>query len=276
MDRRVFLAASAAVSAAAQQSRPKEWRTAPLGYSDTPQLPGQQWKVHDIERPRPPVIAPGARPGDPPSDAVVLFDGRDLSQWYQRGRGADRGKELPARWKVENGYMECVGGAGDLISREKFGGAQFHIEWASPVEIDGDSQWRGNSGIVIMGRYEIQVLDSWSNPTYADGQAGSIYGQWPPMANPCRAPGEWNVYDIFFEAPRFEGGKLAKPAFVTVVFNGVLVHHHQEIIGQMAHRIVRPYEPHGPEEPLMLQDHDTKVRFRNIWVRRIRGYDVKS
>jgi hypothetical protein len=276
MDRRLFLAASAAASAAAQQNPQRQWRTAPLGYSDTPQLPGQPWKVHDIERPRPPVITPGARPGDPPSDAIVLFDGRDLSQWIHRGRGADRGKELPARWKVENGYMECVGGAGDLVSREKFGDAQFHIEWASPVEVDGDSQWRGNSGIVIMGRYEIQVLDSWNNPTYADGQAGSIYGQWPPLVNPCRAPGDWNAYDIFFEAPRFEGGKVAKPAFVTVVFNGVLVHHHQEIIGPMAHRIVRPYEPHGPEEPLVLQDHDTKVRYRNIWARRLLGYDRKS
>lgn len=276
MNRRLFLATAAAASAAAQQEKKPGWRTAPLGYSDTPVLPGQRWKVHDIERPRPPVVTPGGRSGEAPSDAIVLFDGRDLSQWFQRGRGADRGKELPARWKVENGYMECVGRTGDLISREKFGDAQFHIEWSAPAEIDGDSQWRGNSGVVLMGRYEIQVLDSWDNPTYADGQAGAIYGQWPPMVNPCRKPGEWNVYDIFFEAPRFEGGKLVKPAYVTVVFNGVLVHHHQEIIGQMAHRTIRPYEPHAPEEPLVLQDHDTKVRYRNIWARRIRGYDVKS
>lgn len=276
MDRRIFLSSAAALTAAARQQNRPGWRTAPLGYSDTPVLPGQPWKVHDINRPRPPVVTPGARPGDPPSDAIVLFDGRDLSHWYHRGRGADRGKELPARWKVENGYVECVGGAGDLVSREKFGDAQFHIEWASPALIDGDSQWRGNSGVVLMGRYEIQVLDSWENPTYADGQAGAIYGQWPPMVNPCRRPGEWNVYDIFFEAPRFDNGKLVRPAYVTVVFNGVLVHHHQEIIGQMAHRMIRPYEPHGPEEPLVLQDHDTKVRYRNIWARRIRGYDVRT
>jgi len=190
MNRRLFLATTAAASAAAQQEKKPGWRTAPLGYSDTPVLPGQRWKVHDIERPRPPVVTPGGRPGEAPSDAIVLFDGRDLSQWFQRGRGADRGKELPARWKVENGYMECVGRTGDLISREKFGDAQFHIEWSAPAEIDGDSQWRGNSGVVLMGRYEIQVLDSWDNPTYADGQAGAIYGQWPPMVNPCRKPGE--------------------------------------------------------------------------------------
>ena len=238
-------------------------------------IPGQTWKVHDIARPRPVVVTPAARAGDPPSDAVVLFNGRDLSQWVQAGRNADKGKMTPARWRVENGYMECVGRTGDLISKEKFGDAQFHIEWSAPVEIDGDSQWRGNSGVVIMGRYEIQVLDSWDNPTYADGQAGAIYGQWPPLANPCRRPGEWNVYDIFWEAPKFEGGRVVKPAFVTVVFNGVLVHHHKELVGQMAHKIVRQYEPHGAEEPLALQDHDTKPRYRNVWERRLKPYDSK-
>lgn len=278
MKRRSLLSLAAAAPAAAAQPRPKtaNWRTAPLGYSDTPQLPGQPWKVHDIARPRPPVVVPGARPGDPPSDAVTLFNGRDLSQWFHWGRGADRGKQLPARWRVAGGYVECVGKTGDLVSKEKFGDAQYHIEWSAPVEIDGDSQWRGNSGVIVMGRYEIQVLDSWDNPTYADGQAGAIYGQWPPLVNPCRRPGEWNTYDIFFEAPRFEGAKLMRPAYVTVVFNGVVVHHHQEIIGQMAHRTIRPYEPHGPQDHLVLQDHDTRPRFRNIWVRRIKGYDQRS
>lgn len=272
------LAAGGAASLSAQPAqvqKPRNWRTAPLGYSDTPVIPGQPWKVHDIARPRPAVVTPAARPGDPPSDAVVLFSGRDLSQWVQAGRGGDKGKMVAAKWHVANGYVECVGKTGDLISKEKFGDAQFHVEWASPKEIDGDSQWRGNSGILVMGRYEIQVLDSWDNPTYADGQAGAIYGQWPPLANPCRRPGEWNVYDIFWEAPKFEGSRLMKPAFLTLVFNGVLVHHHKEVIGPMAHKIVRQYEPHGPEEPLALQDHDTKPRFRNIWARRLKPYDSK-
>jgi len=171
--------------------------------------------------------------------------------------------------------VECVPKAGDLITKEKFGDAQFHVEWSAPAEIDGDSQWRANSGVLLMGRYEIQILDSWDNPTYADGQAGSIYGQWPPLVNPVRRPGEWNVFDIYFEAPRFEGQRLAKPAYVTVVFNGVLVHHHAQIIGPAAHKVVRAYEPHAAEEPLVLQDHETKVKFRNLWARKLKGYDSK-
>jgi hypothetical protein len=234
-------------------------------------LPGQKWKVHDIARPRPPQVAPGAQYGQPPSDATALFDGRSLSKWTARSRG----KEVAPGWKVEQGYVECVGGTGDLISKEKFGDAQYHIEWAAPAEIDGTSQWRGNSGVLIMSRYEIQVLDSWDNPTYADGQAGSIYGQWPPLVNPARRPGEWQSYDIAFEAPRFENGKLARPAYITVFYNGVLVHHRKEITGRMAHRAVGTYAPHEPEEPLMLQDHDTLVRYRNIWVRRLKGYDLE-
>ncbi|HXG34742.1 MAG TPA: DUF1080 domain-containing protein [Bryobacteraceae bacterium] len=254
------------------QQRSRE-RTSPPGYEDTPVLPGQKWRVHDLHRPHPPVVAPGARAGDPPSDAIVLFDGKDLSQWVQRGRGVDRGKLVSPRWKVENGYMEVVGGTGDLVTKEKFGDCQLHIEWAAPAEIDGSGQWRGNSGVLLMSRYEIQVLDSWENPTYADGQAGAIYGQWPPLVNPARKPGQWQSFDIVFEAPRFEGDQLVKPAYVTVFYNGVLVHHRQEIIGRMAHRRVGTYAPHGPEEPLALQDHDTKVRYRNIWIRRLKGYE---
>lgn len=251
----------------------KKNRTAGLGYDDGPVLPNQKWRVHDIKRPHPRVVAPGADCSRPPADAVVLFDGKDLSQWVNRGKGADKGKLVPAGWKLGNGYMECAGGAGDLISKEKFGNAQYHIEWASPEEVDGTSQWRGNSGVLLMGRYEIQVLDSYNNPTYADGGAGSIYGQWPPLVNASRGPGQWQSYDIVLEAPKFENGKLAKPAYVTIFHNGVLVHHHQEIIGQMAHRAIRPYEPHEAEEPLALQDHDVPVRYRNIWVRRLTGYD---
>ena len=265
----------AAAVFAAPPAAQKKNRTSPVGYTDTPVLPGQKWKVHDIARPHPPQVAPGAQYGQPPSDAVVLFDGQDLAKWTALGKGKERGKPVAPGWKVEHGYVECVGGTGDLISKEKFGDAQYHIEWAAPAEVDGTSQWRGNSGVLIMSRYEIQVLDSWNNPTYADGQAGSIYGQWPPLVNPARKPGEWQTYDIAFEAPRFENGKLAKPAYITIFYNGVLVHHHKEIIGSMAHRAVGTYAPHEPEEPLMLQDHDTLVRYRNIWVRRLKGYDLE-
>jgi hypothetical protein len=215
------------------------------------------------------VVTPAAQPGGPPSDAIVLFDGKDLSQWLQNFQGTVR----EPRWKVENGYMEIVGRTGTIFTKEKFGDCQLHIEWAAPAEIEGSGQWRGNSGVLLMNRYEIQVLDSFDNPTYADGQAGAIYGQWPPLVNASRKPGEWQSYDIVFEAPRFEGEKLIKPAYVTVFHNGVLVHHRQEIIGRMAHRVVGTYAPHGPEEPLALQDHDTPVRYRNIWIRRLGKYD---
>jgi hypothetical protein len=230
--------------------------------------PDPQWGIHDPNRPLPPVFDPGPGPAQPvpaPPGAVMLFDGTDLSKWSDAKGGA-------AKWKVENGYFEVSGG-GDLLSKEKFGDAQYHVEWSSPAEVKGDSQNRGNSGFLMMSRYEIQVLDSWNNVTYADGQAGSIYGQWPPLVNPARKPGEWNVYDIAFEAPVFEDGQLKKPAYVTVFYNGVLVHNRKELVGRMAHRVVGTYAPHAPEEPLMLQDHGSPVRYRNIWVRRIGGYD---
>jgi hypothetical protein len=251
------------------QTKGKNYRTSPTGYRDTPVLPGQKWKVHDIDRPRPRIVTPAAQIGQPPSDAIVLFDGKDLSHWQNE----QKGKLVPASWKVENGYMEVTPGTGTLVSKEKFGDAQFHVEWAAPTELSGDSQWRANSGFLIMNRYEIQVLDCYNNPTYADGQAASIYGQWPPLVNACRKPGEWQSYDIVFEAPKFEGEKLVKPAYATVFHNGVVVHHHQQIIGRMAHRVVGTYAPHAPEEPLALQDHDVPVRYRNIWVRRLQGYD---
>jgi hypothetical protein len=263
--------ALAAVLALAQQPQSKP---GDLGFTDTPMLPNLPWHVHDPARPHPKVITPGSAPGAPPSDAVVLFDGKDLSRWQQEGRGADRGKMVDAQWQVGVGYFEVVGGTGSLLTREKFGDCQLHVEWSSPAVIKGTSQGRGNSGVLIMSRYEIQVLDAWNNPTYADGQAGAIYGQWPPLANPARPPGEWNTYDILFEAPRFEGDKLVKPAYVTVLYNGVMVHHHKELMGPMVYRQVAHYTPHAPEEPLMLQDHNgDKVRYRNIWIRRPANYD---
>jgi hypothetical protein len=258
--------------AAWAQAQKKNYRTSPTGYNDTPVLPGQKWRVHDIARPVPPVVTPGVNAGDPPSDAVVLFDGKDTSKWVERA-GQEKG---PVTWKVEKGAMtvRCEKGAGSIETTQKFGSGQYHIEWSAPAEILGDSQWRGNSGILLMNRYEIQVLDSFNNKTYADGQAGAIYGQWPPFVNVARKPGEWQVYDIYFEAPEFNTErKIARPPYVTVVLNGVLLHHHQEIIGPMAHKIVAPFQAHGAEEPFGLQNHDTPVRYRNIWVRKARAYD---
>ena len=263
------LAGMAVVTVPAADSAPKG-RTSPVGYEDTPVLPGQKWRVHDLKRPHPPKVTPGDQPGKPPSDAAVLFDGKDLSKWSELAKD---GRISPARWKVENGAMEVVHGTGSLFTKEKFGDMQLHIEWTSPAKVDGSSQWRGNSGVLLMNRYEIQVLDSYNNLTYADGQAGAIYGQWPPLANAARKPGEWQTYDIFWEAPKWEGQKLLRPAYVTVMHNGVLLHHHKEVVGRMAHRVVGTYEPHVAEEPLGLQNHDTQVRYRNIWVRRIKAYD---
>jgi hypothetical protein len=244
-----------------------------LGFTDTPMLPGGKWHVHDPARPHPPVVAPSETNATAPSDAIVLFDGKDLSKWSQTGRGADAGKQVDAKWKVENGYVESVPRTGDLRTRDVFGDMQLHIEWSEPATVRGTSQGRGNSGVQLMDRYEVQVLDCWNNPTYADGQAGALYGMWPPLANPCRKPGEWNVYDILFEAPKFEAGKLVKPAYATVIFNGVMVHHHQEIMGHTIYREVATYQPHDAEMPLTLQEHGNAVRFRNIWVRRVTPYD---
>lgn len=261
-----FFATFVALGALACAQKPN---TAVTGYTDTPEIPGQKWKVHDANRPKPVVVTPGAKLGDPPSDAIILFDGKDLSQWEFPGK---RGK-APQPWKVENGYFEIVPGAGDAVTKEKFGDMQLHIEY---MQLPGNTklgQNRGNSGVLIMNRYEIQVLDSYGDPTYADGQAGAIYGQWPPMVNPIRKPGEWNAYDIIFEAPKFEGEKLVKPPFVTVFFNGVMVHHRKEITGPMAHKVNLPFKAHGAEEPLGLQDHNEFVRFRNIWARKLKGYD---
>src|SRR5438874_11146815 len=266
MKRKTLLFLLCAATLAAQSQAPNH----DLGFKDTPMLPGLPYHVHDSDRPHPRVVTPAAQPGGAPSDAVVLFDGKDLSKWTAHRSSITRaGDSADPEWKLGNGFVEVVPKTGDIATKEKFGDCQLHVEWAAPAEISGTSQARGNSGVLLMGRYEIQVLDSYNNPTYADGQAGAIYGQWPPLVNATRKPGEWQTYDIIFEKPQFEGGKLAQPAYVTVIHNGVVAQHHQKIIGQMAHRIVKAYEPHQAEEPLALQDHDTPVRYRNIWVRRM-------
>src|SRR5438132_4253355 len=179
----LFVTAVLVLSAAAQPPKPGD-----LGFKDTPLLPGLPWDVHDPDRPHPPTVAPPPAPGAPPSDAIVLFNGKNLSQWVQHVKEGNADKAVEPRWKVADGYFEVDAHSGGLYTRERFGDCQLHIEWASPMEVKGTSQGRGNSGVLLMSRYEIQVLDMYQNPTYADGQAGAIYGQWPPLANPARKP----------------------------------------------------------------------------------------
>jgi hypothetical protein len=235
-----------------------------VGYDDTPQIPGQKWKVHDKSRPNPPVVTP-APAGDPvpaPGDATVLMDG-DLDAWqHADGRSAE--------WTVgAGGAVTVKAGTGDILTRENFGDCQLHVEFATPEPV-GESQGRGNSGVFFFGVYEIQVLDSFENTTYADGQCAAIYGQYPPLVNVSRAPGEWQTYDIFFEAPAFDKeGNLEKPAYVTVVHNGVLVHNHRALLGRTSHLSAPSYSPHEAEGPIKLQDHGNPMRFRNLWVRRL-------
>jgi len=244
---------------------------ASVGYEDTPFLPNSSYRVHDGTRPQPRIVDPGmptsaAGSGRAPTDAVVLFDGTDLSDWIGN-EGA------PAPWRVENGYMEVLPRSGNIRTREDFGDCQLHVEFCCPAEVRGDSQGRGNSGVFLMARYEIQVLDCYENPTYPDGTTGAIYGQCPPLVNACRPPGHWQTYDIIWIGPRFTNGAVTRPARVTVLLNGVLLHHDREIIGGTTHKNLPVYEEHPPAGPLMLQDHGDLVRFRNIWYRPLRGYD---
>jgi hypothetical protein len=227
-----------------------------------------QWKEHDRSRPQPPVITPGEastqdRPGAPPSDAVVIFDGKDLSGWESIKGG-------PAPWKVENGYFEVVPQTGDIKTKQAFGDCQLHVEWATPDPPHGQDQDRGNSGVFLMSVYEVQVLDSYQSQTYPDGQAAAIYGQYPPEVNACRPPGQWQTYDIIFHGPRFDqAGKLLRPAFATVLHNGVLVQDHVALTGPTAHGERPAYQPQPAKMPLGLQDHGHPVRFRNIWIREL-------
>ncbi|MFQ6069217.1 MAG: DUF1080 domain-containing protein [Candidatus Aminicenantales bacterium] len=222
-----------------------------------------EWRIHDPDRPQPPVVDPGpaGKPVPAPSDAVILFDGRDLSGWTDS-------KGQPAAWKVENGYMEVVKKTGSLHTVERFGDCQLHLEWAAPLPPSGEGQERGNSGVFLMGKYEVQILDCYQNRTYADGMTAAIYGQYPPLVNACRPPGEWQTYDIVFRRPRFDReGSLVQPARMTIFHNGVLVHENVELLGPTAHKVRLPYKPHPDRLPLSLQDHGSPVRFRNIWIR---------
>lgn len=225
----------------------------------------KQWAVHDENRPHPPVVTPGTpgtqdHAGTAPSDAVVLFDGKDLSRFEATGGGEPT-------YKVENGYFEVAGNK-EMQTKDGFGSCQIHVEWASPKEVKGEGQGRGNSGIYIMGRYEAQVLDSYENVTYADGQAAALYGQFPPLVNASLPPGMWQTYDIVFHRPQFaEDGKVLKPATMTIFHNGVLVQDHRELRGTTAHHSPGQYEKHGDKEPLRIQNHGNPVHFRSIWLR---------
>ncbi len=242
-----------------------------IGFTSLAEIPGTPWRIHDAARPHPRVITPGAAPGAAPSDAVVLFDGKDLSKWAS----SRNGQISDAQWPVKDGYFETGAGTGSIVTREKFGDVQLHLEFATPSPGRGASQDRGNSGVTFMGRYEVQVLDSFENVTYADGQAGSIYGEYPPLVNAARRPGEWQNYDIVFEAPRFNGTTVVTPAYVTVFWNGVLVQHRRPIMGSTsATTTVHQYTAHDAELPLSLQDHSHPVHYRNIWIRRLAGYDL--
>jgi hypothetical protein len=240
-----------------------------VGISKSSQSEGlTRWQIHDMSRPQPPVVVPGeastqAQPGQPPSDAIVLFDGNSLSAW----QGAKGGR---APWKVEKGYFEVVPKTGDIYTKQAFGDCQLHVEWASPEWVPGQTFDPGNSGVFLASLYEVQIVDSVHSKIYADGQAAAMYGQYPPLVNVCRAPGLWQTYDIVFHDARFDkDGKLLRPAIITVLFNGVLVQDHVELTGPTAHHQRPPYQPHPERMPLRLQDHNYRVRFRNIWIREL-------
>ena len=235
-----------------------------------PKQPWSKWFVHDMQRPAPPVVTPGTfsseqEPGKPPSDAVVLFDGKSLENWE-----ADKGGEAP--WKLQDGY--AISQKDGIHTKQKFGDMQLHVEWSEPTPPSGSSQGRGNSGVFLMGLFEIQVLDNYNNPTYPDGQCGSVYGQYPPQVNACRPPGEWQTYDIVFRTPRNRDGRAPIPAYVTVIQNGVVVQDHQRIQGPTGHKTVAKYPETVPADgPIALQFHGNSVRFRNIWVRPLQALE---
>jgi|SRR6185369_4042436 len=227
-------------------------------------------KLTEVWQPEPRVIAPGKTSQDAPSDAIVLFNGKDLSQWQAAAKGG------PAPWKVltesggKDGYMQVNPGSGNIQTKKGFGDCQLHIEWKTPDTVKGDGQERGNSGIFFMSRYELQVLDSYHNRTYSNGQAGSIYKQSMPAVNVCRGPGEWQTYDIIFTAPRFNSdSSLKSPARITVLQNGVLVQNNVSLWGGTEYIGIPSYKMHSDKEPIILQDHGNRVCYRNIWIREL-------
>ncbi len=235
--------------------------SAAFAANNFPKLPNG-WHVHDMERPQPEKVTPGKTDSDAPSDAIVLFDGTNVDEWWF-------GNDGQLKWIMKDGYLEIVPKTHSLTTKRKFGDMQLHIEWAAPETVVEEAQRRGNSGIYIMGKYEIQIQDAWENPAYPDGMAGAVYGQNPALVNAAKKPGEWQSYDIIFKAPVFKNGELISPAFVTVFWNGVLVQNHQEIYGPTEHNKAPPYAVHEEKLPFFLQNHGQPVRFRNIWVREL-------
>lgn len=222
-----------------------------------------QYPQHDLNRPQPPVVTPGSTPTAPPSDAIVLFDGTSTANWVDEHGAA-------TQWTVQDGALVVKPGNGGAYTRQSFGDVQLHVEWSAPNPPSGEGQERGNSGVFLMSTYEVQVLDSYHATTYPDGQAGSIFGQYPPLVNPALPPGEWNRYDIVFHRPHFNAdGSLAAPARMTILFNGVLVQDNAVLVGPTTYAHRAPYAAHADALPLMLQDHEYPVRYRNVWVRRL-------
>ena len=237
-----------------------------IQYLDTPT---GRWKVHDMDRPAPPVVAPGEGCGEPPADAIVLFDGTEASMANWTDTKGDRSK-----WIAGDGYMESVKGAGYIQTRDQFGSCQLHVEFATPARVSGSGQGRGNSGVFLQGQYEVQVLDSYDNKTYPDGQCGALYGRAVPLVNVCRPPGQWQSYDIVYHRPTFDkDGNVTRKATFTIFHNGVLIHDHVELCGGTGWinpHAVTDYKPHGDKGPLQLQDHGNPVRYRNIWIRELK------
>lgn len=237
-------------------------------YGDPPDA-NHPWAIHDPHRPLPPVVTGATpstqeKPGNPPSDAVVLFDGTEaaLANWC-----SDKNPSEPTKWVVKDGALQCMPGSGYIRTKDAFGDCQLHIEWAAPEKVEGDGQGRGNSGVFLMGEVEVQVLDNYNNPTYADGYAGAVYGVNPPMVNALRPPGEWQTYDIIFRRPVWKDGKEVDPGYLTVFVNGVLVQDHTPLEGGGGHQARSKPRPFPEKGPLKLQDHGNPVRFRNIWYR---------
>jgi hypothetical protein len=241
----------------------------PPTYIDTPT---GRWMAHDEARPAPPVVTPGVcgaqdTPAKPPADAVVLFDGKDLANWTDEKGG-------PTKWVIRDGYMESVKGAGYIRSKQEFGSAQIHVEFATPSLVTGTGQGRGNSGVFVQAKYEVQVLDSYENPTYPDGQCGALYGRFLPLVNASCKPGQWQTYDIVYHHPIFDAaGKVTRKPVFTVIHNGILIQDHVALDGgtdYLGPHTLSDLTPIPEKGPLMFQDHNNPVRFRNIWVREIK------
>lgn len=276
----ILLAVAAGCGAAAQFDRPeiKEWTQVEKNDKGEDEevvyMTIDGVLVHETDparQPQPPIVTPGTEstqdtPGRAPSDALVLFDGADLGHWTSTKPGEE------TQWRVEQGAMLPAPDAGMIQTRQEFGSCQLHLEFATPAQVEGEGQGRGNSGVFLMGMYEVQILDSYGNTTYPDGQAAALYGRGKPLVNASRKPGEWQSYDIIFHRPIFENGAVVRRATFTILHNGVLVQDHLELSGGtlwVSKHAVTHYEPHGDKGPLQLQDHGNPVRFRNIWIREL-------